>query len=187
MTLLAVLLAVAALSTVIWSNFAAAAEQSCEREMARAAQSNDIPLNILYSVGLTESGRGGSLSPYDMNVDGHAVYSDTLVEALRRFQEATERGARFIDIGCMQINHHFHASRFRSVSEMFDPARNVDYAAAFLKTLRAEQGSWTMAVARYNSGPNNPQGQRTYVCSVIARMVMSGVGAWTPNARAFCR
>jgi hypothetical protein len=55
-----------------------------------------------------------------------------------------------------------------------------------LRTLRAQEGSWTMAVARYNAGPNNPKAQRAYICAVIAHMVESGVGAWTANARAFC-
>src|ERR1700722_2027659 len=44
----------------------------CEREMTRAAGRYEIPLNILYSVGLTETGNRGTLSPYDMNVDGRA-------------------------------------------------------------------------------------------------------------------
>ena len=154
--------------------------------MARAAHHYSIPLNILYSVGLTETGQRGMLSPWDMNVDGRAVHSDSLEEALQRFAAEQARGARLIDIGCMQINHHWHASHFDSLEAMFDPVRNVDYAASFLKTLRAQEGSWTMAVARYNAGPGNPQAQKTYVCNVITHMVASGMGEWTPNARAFC-
>ena len=154
--------------------------------MARAARHYSIPLNILYSVGLTETGRRGTLSPWDMNVDGRAVHSDSLEEALQRFADERAHGAKLIDVGCMQINHHWHASHFDSLEAMFDPVRNVDYAAGFLKTLRAQEGSWTMAVARYNAGPGNPQAQKTYVCSVIAHMVTSGMGEWTPNARAFC-
>ena len=46
--------------------------------MARAAALNDVPLNILYSVGLTETGREGTLNPYDMNVDGREVHSTVL-------------------------------------------------------------------------------------------------------------
>lgn len=167
--------------------YAAAPEPICEREMARAAEANGIPLNILYSVGLTETGSRGVLNPYAMNVDGRAVLSETLEQALARFEVEKARGAKFIDIGCMQINHHYHAARFRSLDEMFDPRRNVDYAAAFLKSLRAEQGSWTLAVARYNAGPGNPTAQRNYVCAVIANMVASGTGRWTENAKAFCR
>jgi len=154
--------------------------------MAAAARDNGVPLDILYSVGLTETGHHGVLGPYDLNVDGRSVHSDTLAEALAAYAAADRAGAKFIDIGCMQINHRFHAAHFRSLEDMFDPQRNVRYAAALLKTLRAQEGSWTMAVARYNAGPANPRAQRAYICAVIAHMVSSGVGAWTANARAFC-
>jgi hypothetical protein len=154
--------------------------------MAAAARDYGVPLDILYSVGLTETGHQGVLGPYELNVDGRSVHSDSLSEALAAYRAADRAGAKFIDIGCMQINHHFHAAHFRSLDEMFDPERNVRYGAELLRTLRAEEGSWTLAVARYNAGPNNPKAQRAYVCAVIAHMVESGVGAWTPNARAFC-
>ena len=159
----------------------------CEREMTCAAAANGVPLNVLYSVGLTETGRKGELSPYDMNVDGRDVHSASLAEAMANFAKAKARGAKLIDIGCMQINQHWHGADFASLSEMFDPARNVEYAARFLKTLRAEEGSWTLAVARYNAGPNNPAAERTYVCAVIRNMVASGFGRWTANASALCR
>ncbi len=154
--------------------------------MTRAAREYDVPLNILYSVGLTETGSRGALSPYDMNVDGRAVHSQNLADALARFNQERDHGAKLIDVGCMQINHHWHSDHFRSLADMFDPERNVRYAASYLRTLRAEQGSWTLAVARYNAGPGNPRAQRNYVCAVIGNMVASGGGAWTANARAFC-
>jgi soluble lytic murein transglycosylase-like protein len=158
----------------------------CEQQMTRAAAVYDIPLQILYSVGLTETGSRGTLNPYDMNVDGRAVHSSNLDEALARFALERSRGAKLIDIGCMQINHHWHASHFHSLDEMFDPEHNVQYAASYLKSLRSGAGSWTLAVAQYNAGPGNPKAQRTYVCAVIANMVASGEGRWTPNARDFC-
>lgn len=174
-----------------WSSHAVAAPETspelCEQEMARAAAQHDIPLNILYSVGLTETGQQGTLHPYDMNVDGRPVHSETLNEALQRFALERARGAKLIDIGCMQINHRWHASHFSSLAQMFDPARNVDYAANFLKELRAQEGNWTMAVARYNAGPDNPKAQKIYVCAVITHMVASGMGQWTTNARSFCK
>jgi soluble lytic murein transglycosylase-like protein len=159
----------------------------CEREMTRAAALNGVPLNVLYSVGLTETGRKGELSPYDMNVDGKDIHSATLAEAMASFAQAKARGAKFIDIGCMQINQHWHGADFASLAEMFDPERNVEYAARFLKTLRAEEGSWTLAVARYNAGPDNPAAERAYVCAVIRNMIASGFGRWTANATALCR
>jgi soluble lytic murein transglycosylase-like protein len=70
---------------------------------------------------------------------------------------------------------------------MLEPAANVDYAARFLKELKAREGSWTMAVARYHAGPGNDPAQKRYVCRVIANMVATGFGAWTPSSRAFCR
>jgi soluble lytic murein transglycosylase-like protein len=165
---------------------AAADNQVCEREMARAAQVNDIPLNVLYAVGLTETGHRGTLNPFDMNVDGRTVSSASLAEALGKFNAERARGAKLIDIGCMQINHHWHAADFHSVTEMFDPATNVRYAANFLKELRAREGTWTLAVARYNAGPNADAAQKKYVCAVIRNMVASGMGQWTANARTFC-
>lgn len=47
--------------------------------------------------------------------------------------------------------------------------------------------SWTMAVARYHAGPNNDPAQKKYVCRVIANLVATGYGKWTPNAQQFCR
>jgi soluble lytic murein transglycosylase-like protein len=183
---LAATICLATVSSSALSPTQAAGSQACEREMVRAAQANDIPLNVLYAVGLTETGRKGTLNPFDMNVDGRAVVSTSLNEALEKFESERAHGAQLIDIGCMQINHHWHASDFRSVSEMFDPARNVRYAANFLKELRAREGTWTLAVARYNAGPNNDIAQKKYVCAVIRNMVASGMGQWTPNARSFC-
>jgi soluble lytic murein transglycosylase-like protein len=180
-------LGVALVAIAISSGGARADGLPCEREMTRASALHGVPLNVLYSVGLTETGRRGELSPYDMNVDGQAVHSTSLAEAMTRFAQAKGRGAKFIDIGCMQINHHFHSADFRSLSEMFDPVRNVEYAANFLKSLKAQEGSWTLAVARYNAGPGNRGAEKTYVCSVIRNMVASGFGQWTANARALCQ
>jgi soluble lytic murein transglycosylase-like protein len=159
---------------------------SCEREMALAAERHGVPLGVLYAVGLTETGKRGSLQPYAMNIEGRAYYAAGVDEALREFETARSTGAVLIDVGCMQINHHYHGQEFASVAEMFRPGRNVDYAATFLKQLRGREGSWTMAVARYHAGPDNDPAQKRYVCSVIRNMVATGFGSWTPNARAFC-
>lgn len=158
----------------------------CERVMVAAAQDNNVPLKILYSVGLTETGHRGTLGPYDLNVDGRSIHSQNLPQALAAYAAADRSGAKFIDIGCMQIDHHFHAQQFRSLEDMFDPIQNVHYAARLLKTLYKQEGSWTMAVARYNAGPRNPTAQHKYVCAVISHMVASGLGGWTPNARHYC-
>ncbi len=166
--------------------WAAETSVSCEREIAAAARRYDIPLAVFYAVGLNETGSRGRLQPFSMNIDGRAVPNASLPDALRVFHEAQAKGARMIDIGCMQINHHYHGSNFASTAAMFDPAQNIDYAARFLRDLKVRERSWTMAVARYNAGPDNDPAQKRYVCDVLARMVASGFGAWTDKARAFC-
>lgn len=165
---------------------ARAEPNACEREMARAADKHGVPLGMLYAVGLTETGRGASLAPYALNIDGRAFYDADRATALRRFADAKAAGARLIDVGCMQINQRYHGRNFASVEAMLEPAANVDYAARFLKQLEAREGSWTMAVARYHAGPDNDPAQKRYVCRVFANMVATGFGAWTRASRAFC-
>ena len=162
------------------------ARHSCEAQVAAAAQRYDIPLAVFYAVGLLETGGRNGLQPFTMNIEGRSAPNATLKDALATFATARARGAKLIDIGCMQINWRWHGQNFGSVTEMFDPARNVDYAARFLRELKTREKTWTLAVARYNAGPDNNAAQKQYVCGVIRKMVNSGFGSWTSGARAFC-
>lgn len=163
-----------------------AQDRACEREMLTAAHKHGVPIGMLYAVGLTETGRGDSLRPYALNIEGKAVYELGRPQAVKAVSAARRLGAKLIDVGCMQINHHYHAKHFASVDEMLDPARNVDYAARFLAQLKVREGSWTKAVARYHAGPDNDPAQKRYVCRVISNMVATGFGKWTPESERFC-
>ena len=165
---------------------APAGQHICEAQVAVAAKRYEIPLAVFYAVGLLETGGRNGLQPYTMNIEGRSAPNATLPDALATFEAAHRRGASLIDIGCMQINYRWHGKNFASVTEMFDPAHNVDYAARFLHELKLREKTWTLAVARYNAGPNNNAAQKQYVCGVIRKMVNSGFGAWTVNARSFC-
>lgn len=180
------LLTLAALGTSI-SSRAQASTGVCESEIVAAAAKYNVPAGILYSVGLTETGRKGSLQPYAMNIEGKAYFASSAQEVMSRFSQAQAQGAKLIDLGCMQINYHFHGENFASPGEMLDPKKNVEYAARFLANLHARHETWTMAVARYHAGPNNDPAQKKYVCRVIANLVATGYGKWTPNASAFCQ
>ena len=158
----------------------------CEREMTRAANKYRVPLGILFAVGLTETGIDGNLHAYALNLEGNTVYSLDKDQAIQRFNAARASGLKLIDVGCMQLNYYFHGERFSSVADMLDTHRNVDYAAKFLSELKNREGSWTLAVARYNAGKNNNPAQKRYVCRVLQRLVKSGFGAWTANSSAFC-
>ncbi len=159
----------------------------CERQLQTAAASENIPVQVLYAVGLTETGRKGKLHPYAMNIEGRTVFATSEAEVMAEFRSARKKGKVLIDLGCMQINHHFHGSEFPSVEAMLDPELNVRYAARFLKVLYAREGSWSMAVARYHAGPNNNPAQKRYICAVIGNLVRTGLGNWTPEARKFCK
>jgi len=159
----------------------------CEQELVRASALHNVPLGMLYAVGLSESGHGGSLQPYALNIDGRSAFEANKTAALRAFRRAKLGGAKQIDIGCMQINHRYHSESFASLEEMFDPAKNVTYAARFLSELKEREGTWTKAIARYHAGPNNAPAQKAYVCRVIGNMVEAGFGEWTSDARTYCR
>ena len=62
------------------------------------------------------------MSPWAMNVDGRAVISRSQREALAQLARARREGARFIDIGCMQINQKYHGAKF-SVTARLRPWR----------------------------------------------------------------
>ncbi|GEP03174.1 transglycosylase SLT domain-containing protein [Methylobacterium oxalidis] len=164
-----------------------AAANVCEQQMAQAAAKHGVPLGMLYAVGLTESGKRGSLQPYAMNIAGKAYFGTSAADVVRRLAQAQAEGVRLVDLGCMQINHHYHRARFPSIEAMIDPRQNVEYATRFLKELKEREGSWTLAVARYHAGPNNNPAQKVYVCRVITNMVATGFGNWTPGARSFCQ
>ncbi|MGP2493678.1 transglycosylase SLT domain-containing protein [Mesorhizobium sp. PUT5] len=178
-------LAAACLSSLA-AGAALAAANPCEAEILRAADRYGIPAGILYAVGLTETGKKGSLQPNALNIEGKAVFPASRTAAVAAFENARREGRSLIDLGCMQINHHYHSGHFRNVADMLDPHRNVDYAARFLASLHARHQTWSMAVARYHAGPDNDPAQKVYVCRVISNMVAVGFGRWTPNARAFC-
>lgn len=185
--MLAQVLLVAIGLTARFTSDAYATGNACEREIQQAAARYGIPEGILYSVGLAETGHKGSLQPFALNIEGKAIFANSAAEAIDIFNAAKANGAVLIDLGCMQINHHFHSEHFASTDEMLIPSKNVDYAARFLSQLHARHETWTMAVARYHAGPNNNPAQKEYVCRVISNLVATGYGNWTRNALQFCQ
>lgn len=65
----------------------------CEREITSAAAKFKVPEGILYSVGLTETGRRGSLQPWALNIEGKAVFAPDRKAAIEAFEKARESGA----------------------------------------------------------------------------------------------
>jgi hypothetical protein len=120
-----------------------------------AADAHGVPRAVLRALTRTETGRarGGKLEPWPwtVNMEGAGRWFDTRAEAERFVAEERARGARSFDVGCFQVNHRWHGDAFESVSEMFDPRANADYAARFLAGLHAEAGDWGKAAGWYHS------------------------------------
>lgn len=127
----------------------------CIREILLAQMRYQIPDNLLLGIGLQESGlyRDGALTvwPYTANAEGKGAYFDTAAEAEAWVNARRGEGITSIDLGCMQINMHWHPDAFDTVADGFNPARNVDYAAAYLARLYKAKGDWRAAAASYHS------------------------------------
>lgn len=129
----------------------------CTQNFPTQERAQSIPNHLLAAISSTESGRwhkglGMALPwPWTANVEGKGYYYDSKAEAIAGVQEHMRRGARSIDVGCMQVNLKHHAKAFRNLNEAFDPAMNVAYAAKFLRTNYNDLGDWIKATAAYHS------------------------------------
>lgn len=137
---------------------AEAHSRACKDAIAVAQGRWHTPPGLLLAIARAESGRplppesGLQPWPWAIDADGLAMYSDDKGEALAWTRARLAAGARFVDVGCMQVNLQMHPRAFRSLDEAFDPAANADYAARFLASLAQDAGgNWYQAVGWYHS------------------------------------
>ncbi len=127
----------------------------CEIAAVKASQKYAVPLNVLRAISLTETGRrmNGEIRPWPwtINMEGKGKWFDDRKGARSYVDRHFERGARSFDVGCFQINYRWHGEHFESLTEMFDPQINADYAAKFLAELFDEFGDWSRAAGAYHS------------------------------------
>lgn len=117
-----------------------------------------IPVHLLAAISSIETGRyhkglGMALPwPWTINVEGKGYFFATKEEAVAETSRHLRMGKRSIDIGCMQVNLKHHPNAFANLSEAFDPEKNVDYAARFLRNNYSDLGNnWVRAAAAYHS------------------------------------
>lgn len=130
--------------------------RACLDATRKAAAQTEVPLAILQTIALAESGRpvGGQPFqpwPWTVHARGKGHWFDTPQQAISFVQTVLDGGERNIDIGCFQLNYRWHGEAFDSLAQMFDPASNATYAAKFLGNLRQEAGSWKLAAGAYHS------------------------------------
>jgi len=71
---------------------AAAAANPCETEILKAADRYGVPAGILYAVGLTETGKKGSLQPNALNIEGKPLFPASRAQAVAAFENARREG-----------------------------------------------------------------------------------------------
>jgi Transglycosylase SLT domain len=129
--------------------------QICVEAAAEASRISGVPFDVLLAVTLTETGRDsdGTLRPWPwaMNLGGESLWLADAMENLAAAEAALAEGRTNVDLGCFQINYHWHSENFGSLEDMIDPVTNATYAADFLARLYDSTGSWPDAVADYHS------------------------------------
>lgn len=127
----------------------------CEALAARAGAEAGLPEGLLPAIARVESGKrtaqGVRAWPWTLNQGGDGSYHASLAEALAHLDGLLAKGIRNVDLGCMQLNWRWHGDAFPDAATMMDPVANTRYAAAFLRDLHRQHGSWTQAVAHYHS------------------------------------
>lgn len=118
----------------------------------------NIKKHLLTTIASVETGRWDAKKkqnlawPWTVNAQGKGKFFKTKEEAVREVKRLQKAGVRSIDVGCMQINLAYHPDAFKNVEEAFDPYKNVEYSAKFLKNLYENRGKdWIKAAMAYHS------------------------------------
>ncbi|MFV3126419.1 hypothetical protein [Niveispirillum sp. KHB5.9] len=163
--LLALFSAAPALATDANSTACLAAIRGAEKEMR-------MPGRLLIAIGVTEAGREveGRLTvwPWTVNAEGQGRYFPDKASALAHVKSLRRKGVRSIDVGCMQINLHWHPKAFPDLETAFDAQANVAYAAGMLKEFHGDLRNWTRSVKHYHS--RTPDKGNAYFDRVAANL-----------------
>lgn len=136
---------------------AAQAFAKCERATSRLERISTVPSGLLRSISMAESGRWSKSDkivrawPWTVTSGGPGNYYPTKQAALAEVRRLQSKGVRNIDVGCMQVNLHFHGEHFNSIEDAMDPDINAAYAVKFLTQLRQNADSWNEAAGHYHS------------------------------------
>lgn len=136
---------------------AAQAFAKCERATARWERISAVPSGLLRAISMAESGRWSQSDkivrawPWTVTSGGPGTYFPTKQAALAEVRRLQANGVKNIDVGCMQVNLHFHGKHFSSIEDAMDPDINAAYAVKFLSRLQQETGSWNQAAGFYHS------------------------------------
>ncbi len=129
----------------------------CAEQTQFQEREHSIPAHLLTAISHTESGRWNATKgaivawPWTVTSGGKGRFFDSKEEAMAEVEFLMTDGVRNIDVGCMQINLHYHGQAFETLSLAFDPKVNTAYAATFLIKLKKPSNSWMDAAGTYHS------------------------------------
>ena len=133
----------------------------CQAATHSIERKERLPDKILKAISIAESGRRDDLNKsivawtWTVTSGSKEWYLDSKAEAVAHARSLIRSGIRNIDVGCMQINLHYHGKNFNDLEHVFDPLTNVSYAAVFLKKLykgtSGGKSGWMTAVGNYHS------------------------------------
>ena len=154
----------------------------CTAALRQAEQHYHLPHALLESIGKAESGRPiTSLAdvrawPWTIDADGNGLFLESKAAAIAWMRSQASKYS-FVDVGCMQVDLHYHPDAFASIEDAFDPAANANYAARLLLDLyRGEaSGSWDVAVGLYHSQTPILAAQYRDRVALIGSAVLHGV------------
>jgi hypothetical protein len=161
LTVFGALLAVVPLAPIVQAQVPGAGGTApgvdCRAAAAAFEQSAKLPPGLLLAIGQVESGRTNATTgeinpwPWATNNAGEGHFFASAQEAIAWVAAAQAAGSQSIDVGCFQVNLHYHPDAFTSLAEAFDPIANARYAASLLNRLHDQSGSWPLAIAQYHS------------------------------------
>lgn len=145
---------------------------ACFDAAIKAEQKYQIKKYLLVSISKVETGRWNeklqqkTAWPWTVNAGGKGRYYKSKGEAIAAVKELQKLGYDSIDVGCMQVNLRFHGDKFANLDEAFDPVKNVDVAAQFLKGRYKHRKDWLLAATDYHS--KLPSRAKTYKQKLLA-------------------
>ena len=129
----------------------------CDRAAAQAEHVWSLPAGLLAAIGTVESGRPDATGsyrrawPWSINADGWGYFAASKAEAISTVRALQQRGARYIDVGCFQVDLFYHPDAFSSLEQAFDPDANARAASRILLLARFGATGWNQAIAAYHS------------------------------------
>lgn len=146
----------------------------CGPAVVAATAHHHLPDGLLRAIAETESGRQDFASgrrvpwPWTVNAQGTGHFFASKTDAVAYVRELWASGITSIDVGCLQVNLHYHPTAFATLEQAFDPQANADYAATFLVALHGSATGWSAAVADYHSA--SPIEGGTYLRRVMVNL-----------------